>query len=224
MWRAGQCAGLRTSKPKNSGETRFTHACTCAHAWTFAFLTSLRARCPSSFVCHCGASCLCHLLAYAPAICHELAKHLDTTCLLGALVYRQDGSFQLRPHRSQQDDALVCALADILWQARIGPVAYVAAAAGEGGGTCASLGYDQLMRAVVLESADNKDRLQVRVCVYVRACVCTCVHPPALCWQQLAFMGTGMLHRVTAHTKTHAHTHTQTRKYTPTCVCTCLGA
>jgi len=79
--------------------------------------------------------------------------------ILAALA-RTGGGFNLSPSPAEQRAALVAALAEAVWAARKGAVATWATAVPEAGVAPGSLGYDQVMRAVVTHSAPSKEALQ----------------------------------------------------------------
>jgi hypothetical protein len=74
----------------------------------------------------------------------------------------QNGGFNLSPSKAEQESALVEALADVLWQARIRAVVSLALPVPESGHDLKSLGYDQLMRCLVLVQVTSKNAVQVQ--------------------------------------------------------------
>lgn len=73
----------------------------------------------------------------------------------------QGSRFTLDPSPQEQESALAEALADVLWQARTSAAATLALPAPERGVDPQCLGYEQLMRSLVVVRASSKETLQV---------------------------------------------------------------
>lgn len=73
----------------------------------------------------------------------------------------QGGHFKLMPSKAEQESALVDALSEVLWQARITNVAVLALPVPERGLNPKDIGYEQLMRCLVMVQATSKSSLQV---------------------------------------------------------------
>ncbi|KAG2430114.1 hypothetical protein HXX76_010213 [Chlamydomonas incerta] len=78
--------------------------------------------------------------------------------ILGAL-YSPATGFNTTPRTPEQLSALTSAIAEILWDARMGPHSVLVLPEGEAGGAASKLGYDQLCRTLTSHSAASREAL-----------------------------------------------------------------
>lgn len=76
-----------------------------------------------------------------------------------AALHTSGTGFNTTPKQPEQLSALTAAIAEALWQARMGPTAQLVLPEGEAGAAAGRLGYDQLSRAVATHSASSKEQL-----------------------------------------------------------------
>ncbi|KAG2447862.1 hypothetical protein HYH02_007318 [Chlamydomonas schloesseri] len=67
--------------------------------------------------------------------------------------------FNTTPRMPEQLSALTTAIAEILWDARMGPHAVLVLPEGEAGGAASKLGYDQLCRTLTSHTASSREAL-----------------------------------------------------------------
>lgn len=76
-----------------------------------------------------------------------------------AALFEPGAGFNTTPKMVEQTTALTVAIAEALWQARMGPTAVLVLPDGEAGSAAAKLGYDAFSRAVAQHTATSKDQL-----------------------------------------------------------------
>lgn len=85
----------------------------------------------------------------------------------------QGAHFHLSPSKSEQEAALVDALADVIWQSRTREEATLAIPWIEQGCDAKKIGYSQLMHSLIMVSAASKPGLQVCcVCLWALKTAC----------------------------------------------------